>query len=68
MNKFVSRRSAVGFVLLIGAILLAMYIESLVKPSPGQESLTDIQNIETLRAQFNRDEGYVRLILLASPT
>jgi hypothetical protein len=68
MNKFGSKRSAIGFVLLVGAILLAMYIEALVKPSPGQGSLIDIQNIETLRAQFNRDEGYVRLILLASPT
>jgi hypothetical protein len=31
-------------------------------------NLTDIQRIETLRDDFNRDGGQTRLILLVSPT
>ena len=68
MNKLLSQRNAIGLIILIVAILLGAYIETRPKVSSGQESLTDIQNIETLRAQFNQDIGKTRLILIASPT
>ena len=68
MNKLLSKRNVIGFIILIAAILLGTYIETRPKVSSGQESLTDIQNIETLRAQFNQDIGKTRLILIASPT
>ena len=68
MNKLFSKRNAIGLIILIAAILLGTYIETRPKVSPGQESLTDIQNIETLRAQFNQDIGKTRLILIVSPT
>ena len=68
MNKLLSKRNVIGFIILIVAILLGTYIENRPKVSSGQESLTDIQNIETLRTQFNQDVGKTRLILIASPT
>ena len=68
MKRFLSKRNVIGLIILIAAILLGTYIETRPNVSPGQESLTDIQNIGTLRTQFNQDAGKTRLILLVSPT
>ena len=68
MNRLLSKRSIFALLILIAALLLGIYIETRPRLAPGQEPLTDIQNIETLRTQFNRDQGHVRPILLASPT
>ena len=38
-----------------------------LKPDPGI-TLTDLNNIEELRARFNQDKGEPRLLLLLSPT
>lgn len=68
MNKLLSRRSIFVLAVLFASLLLAIYIETRPRLAPGQEPLTDITSIETLRTQFNRDEGYTRLIILVSPT
>jgi hypothetical protein len=68
MNKIRSKRSLIVVVILVAAILIGVYIENRPRIAPGQEPLTDIQNIETLRAQFNKDVGKTRLIVLLSPT
>ncbi len=68
MSKFLSKRSIVVFLVLLGALLLGVYVQTRPRLAPGQKPLTDIQNIETLRAQFNNDMGKTRLILLVSPT
>jgi hypothetical protein len=68
MDKPLSKRSIFAALILIVAILLGIYIETRPRFAPGQQPLTDIQSIETLRAQFNKDAGKTRLILLASPT
>lgn len=68
MNRFLSKRSLLALVVLVSAVLLAVYFETRPRLAPGQAPLADIQNIETLRTQFNRDVGQTRLILLASPT
>lgn len=68
MNQFLSRRNMFVVLILIAAVLLGVYIQIRPRLAPGQEPLTDIQNIETLRAQFNKDVGKTRLILLVSPT
>jgi hypothetical protein len=68
MNKFLSKRSIFVVLILIAALLLGAYIQTRPRLAPGQEPLTDIQSIETLRAQFNKDVGKTRLILLVSPT
>jgi hypothetical protein len=68
MNKFLSKRSIFVVLILIAAVSLGVYIQTRPRLAPGQEPLTDIQNIETLRAQFNKDVGKTRLILVLSPT
>ena len=68
MNRSLTTRSVMVAGILILAILLGVYLETRPRIAPGQEPLIDIQNIETLRAQFNKDAGKTRLIILVSPT
>jgi hypothetical protein len=68
MNKILTKRSLVVFVVLLATVLLGIYFETRPRLAPGQSPLTDIQDIGTLRAQFNQDVGKTRLILLVSPT
>jgi hypothetical protein len=68
MSRFLSRRSIVVLLILLGTLLLGVYIQTRPRLAPGQKPLTDIQNIATLRAQFNKDAGKTRLIILVSPT
>ena len=68
MSTFLSRRSIFVVIILLVTVLIGIYIETRPRIAPGQEPLTDIQHIETLRMQFNQDAGKTRLILLASPT
>ena len=68
MNKFLSGRSIFVVFILVAAIWLGVYVQTRTRLAPGQAPLTDIQNIETLRAQFNNDVGKTRLIILLSPT
>ena len=68
MSKFLSKRSTVVFLVLLGTVLLGVYFQTRPHLAPGQKPLTDIQRIETLRAQFNQDAGKTRLIILVSPT
>jgi hypothetical protein len=68
MNRSFSKRGLIILaVLLIGASLTA-YVVARPRLAPGQKPIVDIQNIETLRAQFNQDVGQPRLIILVSPT
>ena len=57
-----------ALIILIVVLILGVYLETRPRLAPGQTPLTDIQNIDTLRAQFNRDVGQTRLIILVSPT
>jgi hypothetical protein len=66
-NKF-SKRSSIAITILIVALLVGIYLETRPRIVPGQEPLTDLVNIQSLRTQFNQDAGYTRLILLAAPT
>ena len=68
MNRFLSKRNIFALIILIVAVLLGIYLETRPRLAPGQAPLTDIQNIETLRTQFNQDVGKTRLIILVSPT
>ena len=68
MNKFLSKRSIFVSLILLAALLLGVYFETRPRLAPEQQPLTDIQNVEDLRAQFNKDVGKTRLILLVSPT
>lgn len=68
MNKSRSKPIIILLAILLASVLLAIYVETRSRLAPGQEPLTDIQNIGTLRAQFNQDAGKTRLILILSPT
>ena len=68
MSKFLSKRSMIAISVLLAAVFVGVYIQTRPRIAPGQKPLTDIQNIETLRAQFNKDAGKTRLIILVSPT
>jgi hypothetical protein len=68
MRISLSKRGIFVVIILLVAVTLVIYFETRPRIAPGQEPLTDIQNIETLRTQFNSDAGKIRLILLASPT
>jgi len=68
MKSSLKKRAIVVAVVLLAAVFMVVYFENQSHLAPGQEPLTDIQNIETLRAQFNRDVGKTRLIILVSPT
>lgn len=68
MNKFLSKRTSMVFMFLLAVVILGIYLETRPRLAPGQAPITDIQNIDTLRAQFNEDIGKTRLILLVSPT
>ena len=68
MSKFLSKRSIAVLLVLLATLFLGVYIQTRPRLASGQKPLTDIQNIETLRAQFNKDAGKTRLIILVSPT
>lgn len=68
MANKLSKRSSLAVIILIMSILVGIYLETRPRIAPGQEPLIDIQNIETLRNQFNQDAGQTRLILLVAPT
>ena len=68
MNKFISIRIFITITVLMTALAMDIYFGTRPTLAPGQAPLKDIQNIETLRTQFNSDVGKTRLILLISPT
>jgi hypothetical protein len=68
MGNKLSRPSSIAITILIIALLTGIYLETRPRIAPGQEPLTDILKIQSLRAQFNQDAGHTRLILLVAPT
>jgi hypothetical protein len=68
MNKFLTKRSMIALFVLFVAVLLGVYVQTRPRLATGQKPLADIQSIETLRTQFNKDVGKTRLIILVSPT
>ena len=65
MPSFLSSRSRLATAAILMGVLLVIYFKPFGR---GSEVLTDVQGIQTLREQFNRDAGKTRLILLLSPT
>lgn len=67
VNRYWSKLGLIVLmVLLVGASLIAYLVEQ--SRLTLEQHLTDIQSVETLRTQFNRDVGQTRLIILLSPT
>ncbi|HXQ34023.1 MAG TPA: hypothetical protein VN843_08430 [Anaerolineales bacterium] len=67
-NRSWSRRGRFILLVIVAAALWVIYPMAGHQLAPGQKPLADIHDIETLRAQFNRDAGTSRLIILVSPT
>lgn len=56
--------------LIVGLVFAAAIIAGVVssfRPNPNV-ALTNLNNVEDLRARFNQDKGNVRMLLLLSPT
>ena len=68
VNRSWSKRVRFILLVIVAAALWAIYSMAGRQLAPGQKSLSDIHDIETLRAQFNQDVGQTRLIILVSPT
>jgi hypothetical protein len=68
VKTFVSKRNLLALAALIISAGLVIHFKSAGQPAAARKPLTEIKSIETLRAQFNRDAGKTRLILLLSPT
>ena len=66
--KAAPRRIFVILSLLLAGTVLAVYLRAPAPPVLGQTPLQDVQVIHALQAQFNDDQGRVRLVLLLSPT
>lgn len=56
--------------LIIGAVVLATIIAAIIGSLQPDSAvtLTDLNELEELRATFNREKGTPRLMLLLSPT
>ena len=68
VNRSWSKRGLFILVVIFVAAFWVIYLAAHRQLAPGQKPLTDIHDIETLRAQFNEDAGTSRLIILVSPT
>ena len=52
----------------LAAAVAAVLVLQSPRAAPGQDPLNDVNSIEVVRDQFNRDAGEARLILLVAPT
>lgn len=68
MKPFLLKRNLLALAALLIGVLLVISFKPRSQLGPEKEPLTEIQSIETLRAQFNHDGGKIRLIMLLSPT
>ncbi len=68
MKLIVSKRGLLAVLVIIASLLFVYQFRIESRISPTSSPLTDIQQIDTLREQFNLDQGQFRLILLVSPT
>lgn len=55
------------WLLIVGLIAAAIVLGLFAAPHP-KATLTELHNVEELRARFNQDKGKTRLVLLLSPT
>ena len=68
MAHFPSKRGLFMLVAICVGVFLVMYPAARAQFATSRESLVDITEIESLRAQFNEDQGQVRLVILLNPT
>jgi hypothetical protein len=67
-DHYLSKRGRLVLLGIFVSLFWVMHVTTQPQLAQGQDPLTDIRNIKTLRAQFNRDDGLVRLVILVAPT
>jgi hypothetical protein len=70
-NRLLSTRAwlaALAALVIVASFALSYQVAPKPAASVSAQPLRDIEQIDTLRDQFNRDAGLTRLILLVSPT
>ena len=68
MSKLPIKRALLAAVVIVASLVFVYQVKPRPVPGAPTNTLTDIQQIDQLRGQFNQDAGQVRLILLVSPT
>jgi hypothetical protein len=68
MNKLPIKRALLAVVVIVASLVFVYEIKPRPVPGAPPNTLTDLQQIDQLREQFNQDAGQVRLIMLVSPT
>ncbi len=68
MRRLVSKRALLAVLVIVASFVFVYETRPRTVPGAAQDKLTDIQQVDLLREQFNQDAGQVRLILLVSPT
>ena len=68
IRRSLSKRGLFVLIVIVASAFWVIQLMTRPRLAPGQKPLTDINNIETLRVQFNQDAGNTRLIILVSPT
>jgi len=63
-----SKRGMLVLLAIVASAFWVMHVMTEPQLAPGQKPLTDIKDIKTLRAQFNRDVGKIRLVIFVVPT
>ena len=67
-NRSLSKRGLFVLIVILASAFWVIYLMTQPHLALGQKPITDVNHIETLRVQFNRDVGQTRLIILVSPT
>jgi len=67
-RRYLSKSGLVILTMVLLAVLAVDYLRTSVWLEPQPGTLTDISNVKTLRAQFNRDAGMIRLVIFVVPT
>ena len=68
INRSLSKRGLFALIVIVASAFWVIRLITQPQLAPGQKPLTDLNSIETLRAQFNGDAGEIRLIVLLNPT
>jgi len=68
VNRSLSKRGLIILIVMLVSVMWGIELATRSQLVSEQKPLTNIANIETLRDQFNRDAGQIRLVILVSPT
>lgn len=68
VKKLLTSRLLIAAAALLAGLVIVFYSEFRPESGQNQQALANIQDIDTLRTQFDLDAGKTRLVILVSPT